>query len=572
MQIEVSHLVKEYKRKRDPGSMVKALASMFHPDYERFRAVDDINFQIAKGEAVGYVGPNGSGKSTTIKMLSGVLTPTEGQVLVNGMEPTKARMKVNKKIGVVFGNRSVLWWDVPVMESYRLLQTLYEIPEERFRRNLEEFTELMEMERLLGTPERQLSLGQKIKCNIAAAFLHDPEIVFLDEPTIGLDSESKYRIRKFIKQMNEERKTTFIVTSHDFQDIESLCHRIILINHGKLVVDDHIENVRKNFDRRNVVTTGQIVFYQEGLIDMSGPGAKYTIYSKTCNVVLSADPTDDLTHAEHEREIRMAGLKAAEYLASCVRDSKADLIETWELDSHDSSKPRIGYVYLLLAQGLLHDNYLYGNNIRTVHPCILHPNELMDGAVVSGNCVTACDKNTTYDHLNNPVLKELYERHGKELDFCGVIVSPISPVLEEKERCALGIANLCALLGLDGVIISEEGGGNPESDLMLICRRLEQEGISTVLLAHENCGKDGTAQGITIVTKEADAVVSAGNANEIITLPPMDRVIGVPSAMNQLSGALENSLKPDGSIETTYTVIMDAISNLGIMPLGVETY
>jgi len=136
----------------------------------------------------------------------------------------------------------------------------------------------------------------------------------------------------------------------------------------------------------------------------------------------------------------------------------------------------------------------------------------------------------------------------------------------------LGIANLCALLGLDGVIISEEGGGNPESDLMLICRRLEQEGISTVLLAHENCGKDGTAQGITIVTKEADAVVSAGNANEIITLPPMDRVIGVSSAMNQLSGALENSLKPDGSIETTYTVIMDAISNLGIMPLGVETY
>ena len=325
-------------------------------------------------------------------------------------------------------------------------------------------------------------------------------------------------------------------------------------------------------DGCNVVTTGQIVFYQEGLIDMSGPGAKYTIYSKTCNVVLSADPTDDLTHAEHEREIRMAGLKAAEYLASCVRDSKADLTETWELDSHDSSKPRIGYVYLLLAQGLLHDNYLYGNNIRTVHPCILHPNELMDGAVVSGNCVTACDKNTTYDHPNNPVLKELYERHGKELDFCGVIVSPISPVLEEKERCALGIANLCALLGLDGVIISEEGGGNPESDLMLICRRLEQEGISTVLLAHENCGKDGTAQGITIVTKEADAVVSAGNANEIITLPPMDRVIGVSSAMNQLSGALENSLKPDGSIETTYTVIMDAISNLGIMPLGVETY
>ena len=206
MQIEVNHLVKEYKRKKDPGSVGKALASMFHPQYDVFRAVDDINFQIRKGEAVGYVGPNGSGKSTTIKMLSGVLTPTAGKVLVNGLEPSKNRMKVNKHVGVVFGNRSVLWWDVPVIESYRVLQQLYEIPENRFRQNLEEFTELMEMEELLGTPERQLSLGQKMKCNIAAAFLHDPEIVYLDEPTIGLDSESKYKIRKFIRRMNEERK------------------------------------------------------------------------------------------------------------------------------------------------------------------------------------------------------------------------------------------------------------------------------------------------------------------------------------------------------------------------------
>lgn len=253
MQIEVNHLVKEYKRKKDPGSVGKALASMFRPQYDVFRAVDDVNFQIEKGEAVGYVGPNGSGKSTTIKMLSGVLTPTAGKVLVNGLEPSKHRMKVNKHVGVVFGNRSVLWWDVPVIESYKVLQQLYEIPEKRFRQNLEEFTELMEMGQLLGTPERQLSLGQKMKCNIAAAFLHDPEIVYLDEPTIGLDSESKYKIRKFIQRMNEERKTTFIVTSHDFQDIESLCRRIILINHGKLVVDDKIENVRKNFDRRKQI-------------------------------------------------------------------------------------------------------------------------------------------------------------------------------------------------------------------------------------------------------------------------------------------------------------------------------
>lgn len=288
MQIEVSHLVKEYKRKKDPGSVGKALASMFHPQYEILRAVDDVNFWIEKGEAVGYVGPNGSGKSTTIKMLSGVLIPTRGKVLINGMEPSKHRMKVNKHVGVVFGNRSVLWWDVPVMESYRVLQQLYEIPKERFRRNLEEFTEILEMESLLGIPERQLSLGQKMKCNIAAAFLHDPEIVYLDEPTIGLDSESKYKIRKFIRRMNEERKTTFLVTSHDFQDIESLCRRIILINHGKLVVDDKIENVRKNFDRRKQIRLELINNPWNEKTTFEIPGVRI-LYSRESELVLEFD-------------------------------------------------------------------------------------------------------------------------------------------------------------------------------------------------------------------------------------------------------------------------------------------
>lgn len=288
MQIEVSHLIKEYKRKKDPGSIAKAFAEMFHPQYEIFRAVDDVNFGIDKGEAVGYIGPNGSGKSTTIKMLSGVLTPTGGRVLVNGLEPSKNRMKVNKNVGVVFGNRSVLWWDVPVIESYRVLQQLYEIPEKRFRENLKEFTELMEMERLLGTPERQLSLGQKIKCNIAAAFLHDPEIVYLDEPTIGLDSESKYKIRQFIKRMNEERKTTFIVTSHDFQDIESLCRRIILINHGKLIVDDKIDHVRKNFDRRKQIHLELVKNLWDRQSEFEIPGVRI-LYSQASELVLEYD-------------------------------------------------------------------------------------------------------------------------------------------------------------------------------------------------------------------------------------------------------------------------------------------
>ena len=199
------------------------------------------------------VGPNGCGKSTTIKMLSGVLTPTSGKVLVGGLEPTKNRQKINKKTGIVFGNRSVLWWDVPIIESYKVLQKLYEIPEKRFQENLEEFADIIGIRQLLGVPERQLSLGQKMRCNIAAAFLHDPEIVYLDEPTIGLDSESKLRIREFIRQMNEERHTTFIVTSHDFQDIESLCKRIILINHGEVVVDDGIQKIQKNYQSKKQI-------------------------------------------------------------------------------------------------------------------------------------------------------------------------------------------------------------------------------------------------------------------------------------------------------------------------------
>ena len=231
-QVEVRQLVKEYKRRKNSQKLGQALRSMFAPEYEVLRAVDSVDFSIETGESVGYVGPNGSGKSTTIKMLCGILKPTEGSVRINGLNPFKDRVRNSKGIGAVFGNRSILWWDVPVIESYRLFQKLYEIPEQRFQENLEKFTEIMGLAPLLSIPERQLSLGQKMRCNIAAAFLHDPKIVFLDEPTIGLDAESKAKIREFIRHMNVEEKTTFIVTSHDFQDIESLCQRIVLINHS----------------------------------------------------------------------------------------------------------------------------------------------------------------------------------------------------------------------------------------------------------------------------------------------------------------------------------------------------
>lgn len=252
-QIEVKNLVKEYKRKRTPEGLLGSLGSMFHAEYEVLRAVDDIDFSLDKGEAVGYVGPNGSGKSTTIKMLCGILHPTSGQIRINGLNPNKERMKNNKNIGVVFGNRSLLWWDVPVIESYKLFQKLYEIPKQRFDDNLAKYVEIMDIGSLLHVPERQLSLGQKMRCNIAAAFLHNPEIVYLDEPTIGLDTESKRSIRECIRRVNEEEKTTFIVTSHDFQDIEMICRRIILINHGKLVVDSEMQKVKHDFNREKLI-------------------------------------------------------------------------------------------------------------------------------------------------------------------------------------------------------------------------------------------------------------------------------------------------------------------------------
>lgn len=252
-QVEVRQLVKEYKRRKNSQKLGQALRSMFAPDYEVLRAVDRVDFSIEKGEAVGYVGPNGSGKSTTIKMLCGILKPTEGSVRINGLDPFQERVRNSKEIGVVFGNRSILWWDVPVIESYRLFRRLYEIPEKRFRENLEKFTEIMGLAPLLSIPERQLSLGQKMRCNIAGAFLHDPKVVFLDEPTIGLDAESKAGIREFIRRINAEEKTTFIVTSHDFQDIESLCQRIVLINHGKILLDDSMQKVKLDFNRKKQI-------------------------------------------------------------------------------------------------------------------------------------------------------------------------------------------------------------------------------------------------------------------------------------------------------------------------------
>ncbi|MDN0197093.1 ABC transporter ATP-binding protein [Streptomyces sp. S.PNR 29] len=201
------------------------------------RAVDSISFTVARGEMVGYIGPNGAGKSTTIKMLTGILTPSGGRLRVAGIDPSRERTRLAHRIGVVFGQRTTLWWDLPLIDSYRLMHRMYRIPDGRYRENLDRCVELLELGALLDVPVRQLSLGQRMRGDIAAALLHDPDVLYLDEPTIGLDVISKAKVREFLRELNTERGTTVLLTTHDLQDIEQLCSRVMVIDHGRLMYD-----------------------------------------------------------------------------------------------------------------------------------------------------------------------------------------------------------------------------------------------------------------------------------------------------------------------------------------------
>ncbi len=246
--ITMQNVCKTYKvSKRDAG-FSSAFKALFHKEYELIHAHDGVSFTISDGEMVGYIGPNGAGKSSTIKILSGILTPEEGTCLINGLTPWKNRIEHVKNIGVVFGQRTQLWWDVPVMDSFELLKEIYRIDDHVYRRNLEQLSEMLGLSELLRTPTRQLSLGQRMRCEIAASLLHDPKILFLDEPTIGLDAVSKLAVRDFILKLNEEKKTTVILTTHDMQDIEALTSRIILIGKGKILLDGTLADIKEGYE------------------------------------------------------------------------------------------------------------------------------------------------------------------------------------------------------------------------------------------------------------------------------------------------------------------------------------
>lgn len=246
--ITLEHVSKTYKvSKRDAG-FSSAWKALFHREYEYIHALDDVSFTIRDGEMVGYIGPNGAGKSSTIKILSGILTPDDGTCLINGITPWKNRIEHTRSIGVVFGQRTQLWWDVPVMDSYELLKEIYRIDTNTYQNNLQRLTDMLNLSELLKTPARQLSLGQRMRCEIAASLLHSPRILFLDEPTIGLDAVSKLAVRDFIRQLNKEQNTTVILTTHDMQDIEALTNRIILIGRGQILLDGTIDDIRLDYD------------------------------------------------------------------------------------------------------------------------------------------------------------------------------------------------------------------------------------------------------------------------------------------------------------------------------------
>ena len=268
--IDVSSLSKQFRVQKYHRGFLATFRNLISQEYNLIKAVDNISFQIGVGELVGYLGPNGAGKSTTIKMLTGLLVPSSGTLRVNNYIPWKDRRRYVAGIGVVFGQRTTLWWDLPVVDSLELLQHIYHIPSDRFRKNFSEYCQLLDMGVFINMPVRTLSLGQRMRADLCAALLHDPAILFLDEPTIGLDIVAKERIREFILHINKEHGTTIILTTHDLSDMEKLCERVMILDHGKLLFDGLLDNLRARFGGKRKL----VVDFAEEYTDCSISGAE----------------------------------------------------------------------------------------------------------------------------------------------------------------------------------------------------------------------------------------------------------------------------------------------------------
>ena len=323
-----------------------------------------------------------------------------------------------------------------------------------------------------------------------------------------------------------------------------------------------------------VVTTGRVVGFQEGIIDMTGEGAKYTPFSQTMNLTLCCEPVEGTKQPEHEYALRMAGLKTAAFLGELARTLTPDREETFEtLPLFEGAAampnlPRVGYVQMLQSQGLMHDTYVYGVDAKKTLSTLINPTEIMDGAIISGNCVSACDKNTTYHHLNNPVIHDLFAQHGKTINFCAMIITNENVYLADKERSSDWSSKLSKFLGLDGVVITQEGFGNPDTDLIMNCRKIEEQGVKTVIVTDEYAGRDGSSQSLADAHVSADAVVTGGNANEVVVLPKLDKVIGHLQFVDKIAGGYDKNIQDDGSIIVELQAITGATNEMGFNKLS----
>ncbi|MEI3541422.1 MAG: ATP-binding cassette domain-containing protein [Acutalibacteraceae bacterium] len=322
--INLSNINKTFRVTKRQAGLGHAVKAFFAREYEIIHALDNISFTINDGEMVGYIGPNGAGKSTTIKIMCGILTPDSGICNIDSRTPWRERVDHVRKIGVVFGQRSQLWWDVPIIDSFELIRDIYKTDEKTYKNSLEELTELLDLAELLKTPARSLSLGQRMRCEIAASLLHVPKILFLDEPTIGLDAVSKVAVRQFIKKLNAEHGTTVILTTHDMQDIEALTERILLIGKGKILLDGSLNELKKRFSKRKTL-----------VVEYRGPTPEIiegmTLSdSKNGRLVIVLDPSilpasDAIAHLAVQTElidVSVSGITAEEMVAALYKEYK----------------------------------------------------------------------------------------------------------------------------------------------------------------------------------------------------------------------------------------------------------
>ncbi len=323
--IKVNNISKQFKITKREAGLKNAIRSFFKREYKTINALKDVSFSIKEGEIVGYLGPNGAGKSTTIKIMCGILVPTSGECIINGFTPWKDRKRYVKNIGVVFGQRSGLWWDVPPIDSFELLRDIYEISQDEYEKKLYELKESLQLDDLLNIPTRQLSLGQRMKCEIAAALLHNPKILFLDEPTIGLDAVSKLALRKCIKQINEKTKVTIILTTHDMQDIEALTERIILIGKGEILYDGSLRNIKNKYNDKMKInikfkyTNKKIKLKNVNIVNQTEESASLILKHKDES---TADILNELTSQVEVIDINIEEMSTDDVIAKLYKELK----------------------------------------------------------------------------------------------------------------------------------------------------------------------------------------------------------------------------------------------------------